>query len=604
MPLVHDTDAVAEAWLSTFARAVEGADAQGVAGTFLAGGWLRDVLTFSWDTRSLRGRDAIARYLAADDRLSNTRLTNIVLETDPLFAPQLSLSPSGEQVGVEAGFTYETRHCVGRGYAHLRRDADGAWRAVTVGMLVLDLKAHPEPQNVAADWEASGKTWAELERERKAKVETNPQVLIVGAGQCGLMTAARFRQMDIPALVIDKNERVGDGWRKRYKSLSLHTPHFYSPMLYQPFPSHWPVYAPRDKVADWFETYAVNQHLSVWKKSTFADRPRYDEAEGAWRVVVDHAGKLVELRPKHIVLATGTLGAPRMPDLPGRSNFQGVVMHAADFIEPAPFVGKRVVAVGAGNSSIDVCQDLATGGAASVTMVQRSQTVVVSRSSVREDLSRFWRPGEPVEVGDFKYSALPLGYFKEVNQSMTDTLWARETVLHEKLRKGGLKLHQGPENEGQFLMYFSRSGGYWLDKGGADLIADGRIKIKQGASPVSFTSNGLIFSDGSELAADAVIFATGYELIRSVNKRTFGEDIIDRTSEVWGFDEECEIQGCFRPTGHPGLWYAVGDFFNCRFMSKQLAILIKAAELGLYDVDKVQRGVFIKDPDGNTASKK
>ncbi|EKM52203.1 uncharacterized protein PHACADRAFT_176228 [Phanerochaete carnosa HHB-10118-sp] len=603
MAAANNEQATAAIWLADFARAFEHRDAQGIAATFLPGGWLRDVLTFSWDTRSLRGREEITRYLSEDSRLSEAHVTNIALETDPFFTPRPSLTPSGEQVGVETGFTYETRHSIGRGYAHLRKAQGGAWHAITVGMLVLDLKTHPEPQNVAKDWESAGKPWGELEAERKAKIEASPHVLVVGAGQCGLNTAARFRQMDIPTLIIEKNERIGDNWRKRYKSLALHTPGFYSPLLYQPFPSHWPMYAPRDKVADWLESYAVNQHLTIWTKSTFAEQPRYDEADGVWHVVVDHNGSNVELHPKHIVLATGTLGAPRIPELPGRESFEGTVIHAAEFVESAPFLGKHVVVVGAGNSSIDVCQDIAKGGAASVTMVQRSQTVVVSRSSVGEDLQHFWRPGEPTSVGDFKYSALPLGYFKQVNQSNTEALWARETVLHEKLRKGGLKLHQGPENEGQFLMFFSRSGGYWLDKGGADLIATNCIKIKQGSSPTSFTSDGLEFSDGSTISADAVIFATGYEFIRNVNQRTFGENVIDRTCEVWGFDDECEIQGCFRPTGHPALWYAVGDFFNCRFMSKQLAILIKAAELGLYDAEKEQRKVSNKVPNGHAVAK-
>lgn len=230
-------------------------------------------------------------------------------------------------------------------------------------------------------------------------------------------------------------------------------------MLYQPFPSHWPEYAPRDKVADWFESYAINQHLTIWTKSTFAAQPRYDESEGVWHVVVDRDGKNVTLRPKHIVLATGGLGAPRMPELPDRASFSGVVLHAAEFVEPAPFAGKRVIVVGAGNSSIDICQDLATGGAASVTMIQRSQTCVVSRSSVKQDMRHVWLPGEPVAVGDFKASAQPLGFLKEIAQSMPEVLWAREKVLHDKLRKGGLKLYLGPEGEGQFLMVFERGGG-------------------------------------------------------------------------------------------------------------------------------------------------
>ncbi|EKM52189.1 uncharacterized protein PHACADRAFT_212761 [Phanerochaete carnosa HHB-10118-sp] len=584
-----DAHSTAANWLAAFARAVSDGDAQRVAATFLTDGWLRDVLTFVWDTRSLHGREVIQRYLTESNRLSLAQVANIALEKDPFYTPRESFAPTGDRVGVETGFTYETRYALCRGYAHLRQVEDGTWQAITVGMIALDLKAHPEPANVAADREASGRTWDELEVERKAKIESDPHVVIIGAGQCGLNTAARFRQMDISTLVIEKNARIGDNWRKRYKSLSLHTPDFYGQSLYQPYPSNWPEYAPRDKVADWFESYAVKQHLTIWTKSALATQPRYDESEGVWHIAVDRDGKTVMLRPKHIVLATGIHGVPRVPDLPDRASFAGAVLHAAQFVEPGPFAGQSVIVVGAGNSAIDICQDLATSGAASVTMVQRSQTCVVSRSSVKEDMRHIWLPGEPVAVGDFKLSAQPLGFFKAMAQSMPEVLWAREKELHEKLRKGGLELYQGPEGEGQLLLVFERGGGFWLDKGGADLIASGQIKIKQGSSPKSFAEDGLVFSDGSKLPADAVIFATGYEPIRNVHKHTFGEEVIGRTSKGWGLDEESEIEGCFRPSGHPALWYAIGDLFNSRFMSKQLAILIKVADLGLYNPEQDQR---------------
>ncbi|GJE99191.1 NAD(P)/FAD-dependent oxidoreductase [Phanerochaete sordida] len=484
-----DAHSAAATWLATFAQAVARGDAAGVAESFLPRGWLRDVLTFAWDTRALQGREAIRDYLTDAGRLAAARVTDITLETNPFYAPREATAPSGEVVGVEGGFTYGTQHARGRGYAHLRQDESGTWRALTLGMVVLDLKAHPEPVDVAADWESTGRTWGELEAERKARIESDPEVLIVGGGQNGVTTAARFRQMNIPTLVIERDARVGNTWRKRYQSLALHTPSFYSPLLYQPFPSHWPLYAPKDLVGDWLDAYATNQHLTIWTSTTLVGQPTYNPDTRRWRVTVSRAGTSVTLHPKHIVLATGLLGAPYLPSLPGRTNFTGVVLHASAFDSPAPFEGKRVVVVGAGNSAIDVCQDLATRGAASVTMVQRSPTVVVSRSSVGEDMSHNWVKGEPVEVGDFKFAAQPLGFFKEMNQANPEALWARERELHAKLRKGGVQLYLGPEGEGQFLMVFARGGGYWLDKGGADLIADGRIAVKRGA-PTSFNSTG------------------------------------------------------------------------------------------------------------------
>ena len=49
---------------------------------------------------------------------------------------------------------------------------------------------------------------------------------------------------------------------------------------------------------------------------------------------------------------------------------------------------------------------------------------------------------------------------------------------------------------------------------------------------------------------------------------------------VWGFDEEGELQGMWRPTGQQGLWFLAGGLAQCRIFSKVLALQIKARELG------------------------
>lgn len=46
---------------------------------------------------------------------------------------------------------------------------------------------------------------------------------------------------------------------------------------------------------------------------------------------------------------------------------------------------------------------------------------------------------------------------------------------------------------------------------------------------------------------------TGYRSIRETNEAIFGVEAISRTGPVWGLDEEGELRGCYRPTGHPGV---------------------------------------------------
>ncbi|KIJ46896.1 hypothetical protein M422DRAFT_249636 [Sphaerobolus stellatus SS14] len=140
----------------------------------------------------------------------------------------------------------------------------------------------------------------------------------------------------------------------------------------------------------------------------------------------------------------------------------------------------------------------------------------------------------------------------------------------EGLLNAGLNVNEGPEGVGQFFLVFQRLGGYWADNGTADLIIQGKVKIKQGTEPAAFTSNGLTFKDGSTLDADVVIFATGYEPIKNTVHEIFGEDIANAVTPVWGLDEEGESIRAYKPSGHPGLWWAIGEFMSSRYYSKSL----------------------------------
>ncbi|EMD40804.1 hypothetical protein CERSUDRAFT_149241 [Gelatoporia subvermispora B] len=446
--------------------------------------------------------------------------------------------------------------------------------------MLSDLKGYEEVDCIC-ETDDSPIPWCDIFAERKAEIETNPHVLIIGAGQTGLQVGARFKQRNIPALIIEQNARVGDNWRKRYPTLTLHTIRKQHEMLYAPYPSNWPMFTPRDKLADWLEQYARTQDLVVWTNSTIVPKPNYDHAQKRWDVVINRGGTEITMHPAHIVLATGGLGVPRIPELLDQESFKGEAFHASRYAGGHLYTGKHAIVVGAGNTSIDICQDLSIRGAASVTMIQRSSTCVVSKTNVAPKLAASWHDDKSPEVGDFTFTSMPLRLLKKIFQSHQEATWAEEAELHEKLKKAGLKLNIGPEGQGQLLLVFERLGGYWLDKGGAELIASGKIKIKNGAEPVRYTETGLVFSDGSELQADLVVYATGYNSIRDANKELFGADIIDETDEAIGLDEEGEFRGSYRPSGHPGLWYATGDFYVSRIMSRILAIQIKALELGL-----------------------
>ena len=119
-----------------------------------------------------------------------------------------------------------------------------------------------------------------------------------------------------PPIVVDKHERPGDQWRKRYKSLCLHDPVWYDHLPYMPFPQNWPVFAPKDKIGDWLEFYTRVMEVPYWSKTTCLSAS-FDEAEKRWTVELDRDGERLTLHPTQLVLATGMSGKPSVPTLRG-----------------------------------------------------------------------------------------------------------------------------------------------------------------------------------------------------------------------------------------------------------------------------------------------
>ena len=314
-----DPQARAEAWLADFESALVARDIERAAGLFAPTSFWRDLVSFTWNIKTVEGRDGVADLLRS-----------CLDTTDPHGFR--TTEPATEADGVtEAWFEFET--AVGRGRGLLRLTEEGAWTLLTT---LYELTGHEEPRGLARPRGAEHganrdrETWAE-KREREARqlgYETQPHVLIVGGGQGGIALGARLRQLGVPTIIIDKRARPGDQWRSRYKSLCLHDPVWYDHLPYLKFPENWPVFAPKDKIADWLESYTKVMELNYWT-GTEAKSARFDEATHEWHVEVERDGQPVVLRPKQLVLATGMSGKPNLPDLPGMDRFRGDQHHSS-----------------------------------------------------------------------------------------------------------------------------------------------------------------------------------------------------------------------------------------------------------------------------------
>ena len=363
---------------------------------------------------------------------------------------------------------------------------------------------------------------------------------------------------------------------------------WYDHLPYVPFPSHWPTFTPKDKLAEWFESYVRILELNVWTQTNL-ESAKWDESKRQWTVNLKRkkADGTIEdrcLHPHHIIQATGHSGEMKFPQMKGMEKFKGDrPCHSSQFKgAKADSQGKKAIVVGSCNSGHDIAQDFYEHGY-DVTIVQRSSAYVVSTECVLDVLLKglYEEGGPATEDADLLFMSIPNPMLKRMHVDATIEISRRDADLIAGLQKAGFKTDTGPDESGFFMKYFQRGGGYYIDVGCSQLIIDGKIKVKQGSEISEFKEHSLLFEDGTELEADEIVFATGYQNMRSTARKIFGDEVADRTKDVWGFDEEGELRTMWRRTGHPGFWFFGGNLALCRYFSRMLAIQIKAMEEGI-----------------------
>jgi cation diffusion facilitator CzcD-associated flavoprotein CzcO len=232
-------------------------------------------------------------------------------------------------------------------------------------------------------------------------------------------------------------------------------------VLFQPYPRNWPIYSPKDKIADWLEQYAKSQDLVVWTKTIFESsmKPKFDTSSQRWHLAVTREGKEVVLRPAHIVMATSVLGSPRFPIVKDQSMFSGEVYHASEFRGAKRHEGKRVLIVGVGNTAGDIAQDCVIQGAKQVVLLQRSSTCVTSQEALMEEMNAVFPEGEDPDVTDFKYHAMPIRLQRQWCIEDKEKREKRDEDFLRKLVDKGVKINQGRDGSGLYIQLYERWGG-------------------------------------------------------------------------------------------------------------------------------------------------
>ncbi|SDZ77608.1 flavin-containing monooxygenase [Rubrimonas cliftonensis] len=571
-------------FLAKLNDALEAQDADAAAALFATECYWRDLVALTWNIKTMEGRDAIAEMLRAT--LGSARPRHLTLDGDATEAGGVS----------EGWFTFETE--TGRGRGHLRLNGEGCWTLLTT---LQELKGFEEPKGPARPRgvehgvQPGRKSYAERmeEERRELGYSRQPEVVIIGGGQGGIALGARLRRLGVPTIILEKNERAGDSWRKRYKSLCLHDPVWYDHLPYLPFPDHWPVFAPKDKLGDWLESYTKIMELNYWTRST-AQSARWDEAAGEWVIEVEREGRPVTLRPKQLVLATGMSGVPNMPKIPGMESFKGDIHHSSRHPGPDGFKGKKVVVIGSNNSSHDICAALWEAGV-DVTMLQRSSTHIVKSDTLMElALGALYSEeavanGIDVNTADLIFASIPYKVLPAIQKPQCDETKKRDADFYRRLENAGFMLDFGADETGLFLKYLRRGSGYYIDVGASDLVANGSIKLRTGEID-RITENAVVMKDGTELPADVIVCATGYGSMNGWAAQLISQEVADRVGKCWGLGSdtpkdpgpwEGELRNMWKPTQVDNLWFHGGNLHQSRHYSQFLALQLKARAEGL-----------------------
>ena len=239
-------------------------------------------------------------------------------------------------------------------------------------------------------------------------------VVVVGAGQSGLAAARALHEQEVPTVVLEAGDRPAGSWPHYYDSLRLFSPAAYSSMPGRSFRGDPDGYPTRDDVADYLERYAATIPVDIHTSSRVVS-VRQEDREF---VVMTTDGR--QFRAAGIVAASGSFSNPHRPAFPGQDSFSGALLHVAEYRNPTPYAGMRVVVVGAGDSAAQVANELAL--VADVTLAVRHPLRFIPQRIGGQDVHYWLR-----ETG---FDSLPADWLAKISGGslITDSVGVRQSL--------------------------------------------------------------------------------------------------------------------------------------------------------------------------------
>jgi putative flavoprotein involved in K+ transport len=292
----------------------------------------------------------------------------------------------------------------------------------------------------------------EERQEMAGETVSSAPVIVVGAGQSGLAAARALLEVEIPTVILEASDRPSGSWPSYYDSLRSFSPVAYSSLPGLQFPGEPDHYPTRDEVAGYLERYAALLDVDI-RTDTRVVSVRPDG--NGFHVDTEDGQSLAACG---VVAASGSFSNPHRPNLPGQDDFAGELTHVANYRNPAPYAGKRVLVVGAGDSAAQIANELAE--VATTSIATRHPIRFMPQHLGGHDIHYWLR-----ETG---FDTLPPAWLGKVADGavVTDSVGLQTTLA-----------------EGQ---------------------------IDQRPMFVELDAEGVVWSDGQHERIDAIILATGY----------------------------------------------------------------------------------------------
>ncbi|KAJ5737022.1 monooxygenase [Penicillium malachiteum] len=445
-------------------------------------------------------------------------------------------------------------------------------------------------------------------RELDNAVDFETEVLIIGGGNSAITLAARLKALGVENVMVDRNENPGDNWALRYDCMRFHllTSACELPFMRYDESLQSPHLLTRDDLALHVQRYVETLNLNLINSATIQSTI-YNEKTSQWSITFQTPSGQRKATSKQLVLATG-IGSnrPRIPEIADSHLYKGTALHSAHY-KNANLLReqgvKSAMIIGSANTAFDIIEDCHAAGL-ETTMNARSPTYLLPLEYICQSLAAY---EVDVDAADKRLCSLPSFVDAQIGRGVYANFASKQPARYTALEAAGFQVMDSCHpNVALLHNLLERAGGHYIDIGGTKLIEEGKVRIKAGVEPVAYTETGLLFSDGSRVETDAVVWCTGFSDTNALNTAAeilggsveYGSmckndseggshilgphDIASRLDATWGVDDEGEIRGMWKRHLNVDNFWIMGGFAQPqRWHSRNLALQIKAAVEGV-----------------------